>query len=389
MKKEFAAVPSAASTKASFSVAAVWFGTLVGPSLVTGAYTRVYFAPYGALGLVLPFVAFLPICILAAMGAEVVRRNQAYDYASFGKALYGKYHRFLMPLLDYYIVLAMIIGGSAVANVEGLLLSAVLGISPIVGASIFGLITVIVAVFGARVLRKFSSVMTVLLFIAFFALAVLFILRSPTGLQEVIAGGIPEGASVRKGLLGAVLMGFSNMGCVCGTLCAVEQNIKTAKQASFVGVFSFILNSAIFLLSCVMILPYCPEALSSPTPTVYIIDHFMGSSFPWLYTAYNGVMFFALLSSDAPQLFAVSSRIIGLLDRHHKWERVGEKKKIAVIGLIYEGLCVAISSFGLTAIISKGYSFNGWMGLFLVAVPLLGRIAGYCREKRGSRPEGA
>ena len=136
----------------SFSVAAVWLGALIGPSLVSGAYVAVYFAPYGALGLILPFVAFLPICILAAMGAEIVRRNQSYDYSSFARVLYGKCYRFLMPFLDYYILLAMIIGGSAVANVEGVLLGSVLGVSEVVGASIFGVITVLVAIFGSRFL---------------------------------------------------------------------------------------------------------------------------------------------------------------------------------------------------------------------------------------------
>ena len=107
------------SLTVSFEVAAVWFGALLGPSLVTGAYIAVYFAPYGNLGLLLPFVAFLPICILAAMSADIVRRCHAYDYASFGKALYGRLHKYLMPFLDYFIIMAMIIGGSAVANVEG------------------------------------------------------------------------------------------------------------------------------------------------------------------------------------------------------------------------------------------------------------------------------
>lgn len=367
-----------------FSVAAVWFGALLGPSLVSGAYVAVYFAPYGALGLILPFIAFLPICILAAMGAEIVRRNQSYDYSSFARALYGKLYRFLMPFLDYYIILAMIIGGSAVANVEGVLLASVLGVSEVVGASIFGLITVLVAIFGSRFLRDFSTAMTVLLFVGFLVLSVLFLNHAPLSLPQVVMSGIPEEVSIPEGIFRAILLGFSNMGMVCGTLCAVEQTIKTTRQAIFVGVFSFIMNSAIFLLSCIMILPYCPEALQSAMPTVYIIANHISAYFPWMYTAYNLIMFFALLSSDAPQLFAVSSRIIAVFDRKGKW-KASEKTKIAVIGIIYEGVCVAISTLGLTAIISKGYTFNGWMGLFLVAIPVLIKIGQYIFQRKRTK----
>lgn len=368
----------------SFSVAAVWLGALIGPSLVSGAYVAVYFAPYGALGLILPFVAFLPICILAAMGAEIVRRNQSYDYSSFARVLYGKCYRFLMPFLDYYILLAMIIGGSAVANVEGVLLGSVLGVSEVVGASIFGVITVLVAIFGSRFLRNFSSAMTVLLFAAFVILSVLFVARAPLTLPEVVSLGIPEEASIFEGIFRAILLGFSNMGMVCGTLCAVEQTIKSRRQAILVGVFSFIMNSFIFLLSCIMIIPYCPAALQNSMPTLYIIAEHIKVYVPWIYMAYNLVMFFALLSSDAPQLFAVSSRIIAMFDRKKRW-KVGEKTQIAIIGLIYEAICVAISTLGLTPIISKGYTFNGWMGLFLVAIPILIKMGQYTRERIRTR----
>lgn len=369
------------SLTASFEVSAVWFGALLGPSLVAGAYIAVYFAPYGALGLLLPFIAFFPICILTVMGADIVRRNAAYNYADFGRTIYGRFHKYLMPFLDYFIMMAMIIGGSAVANVEGMLLNAVLGVPEVVGASIFGIITVIVAMFGSGFLQRFSSIVTVLLFVAFLLVSLIFITYSPLSLGEIIEAGIPAGASVTNGIFRAILLGFSNMGCVCGTLCAVEQKIKTPKQAVFVGVFSFVLNSSIFLLSCIMILPYCPDALNSATPTVYIIANYMGKYFPWLYAAYNWVMFFALLSSDAPQLFAVSSRIIAMFDKKGRLANVSEKKKIAVIGLIYEALCVLISTLGLTAIISKGYTFNGWMGLLLLAIPIIIKTAQYHKQK--------
>lgn len=36
------------SFKTAFPIASAWFGALVGPSMVSGVYALVYFAPYGA-----------------------------------------------------------------------------------------------------------------------------------------------------------------------------------------------------------------------------------------------------------------------------------------------------------------------------------------------------
>ena len=95
--------------KRGFPVSAVWFGALVGPSLLSGGYAVTYLCPYGAWGVILPLIMELPIVILAAMSASIVAKNRTYDYASLGKVVYGKFYKGMFIFLDYYIIVAFII----------------------------------------------------------------------------------------------------------------------------------------------------------------------------------------------------------------------------------------------------------------------------------------
>lgn len=48
-----------------------------------------------------------------------------------------------------------------------------------------------------------------------------------------------------------------------------------------------------------------------------------------------------------------------------------EKQRNLIIGVVYMISCVAISSFGLFAIVSKGYSMLAKLGIPLIALPVV------------------
>ena len=100
----------------AFPVSAVWFGAIVGPSMISGVYESVYFAPYGAWGIILPMIAMGIAAVVIGMGANVARRFRVYDYNSYSKKLYGKFSKILTPVLEIYMVIAMIVGGAIVVG---------------------------------------------------------------------------------------------------------------------------------------------------------------------------------------------------------------------------------------------------------------------------------
>lgn len=351
----------------AFPVSSVWFGALVGPSMVSGTYAAVYFAPYGPWGIFLSYFSMVGICLIVALAANIVRKNHTYEYAHFAKVIYGRLSKVLLPVLDLFMILAMVVGGSAVLSMSGTLLGDLLGIPVIFGAIIMAVMGILLDLWGAHLVRLSSAIMTPLLIVGFLLMTGLGIFTHTRELGAVISDWSTAQIDLPAGLMGAILLGFSNLG-MATSLCSVEQKVTRKSECVWIAVCSLLLNGTAFALSTLFLLPYGPEAISAAVPSTYVINNFIAPTFPWIRTAYLLVMFFALLSSSAPQLHAVSSRVLKLFPAA---EQTREKRRNLLIGILYMACCISISTFGLFAIVSKGYSMLAKLGMPLIALPVV------------------
>ena len=171
----------------AFPVSAVWFGAIVGPSMISGVYESVYFAPYGAWGIILPMIAMGIAAVVIGMGANVARRFRVYDYNSYSKKLYGKFSKILTPVLEIYMVIAMIVGGSAVIAMSSTFLNDLLGIPQLGGALIMAVICIVLVLWGAGLVRSASSLMSVVMIAGLVILAVLIISERSKELGTIIS----------------------------------------------------------------------------------------------------------------------------------------------------------------------------------------------------------
>lgn len=354
--------------KIAFPVSAVWFGALIGPSMVSGTYVAVYFAPYGAWGVGLSYLCMLGICLIVALAANIVRINQTYEYAHFAKVIYGRFSKILSPVLDLFMILAMIVGGSAVLSMSGSLLAEILPIPVIVGSIIMAVIGILLDLKGAHLVRLSSSIMTPVLIVGFLLLAGSGIIGRIDRLGEILSDWSINRSDMWSGISGAVMLGFSNLGMVT-SLCSVEQKVTKKSECIWIAVCSFLLNGTAFFLGTLFVLPYCPEVLTADVPATYIIDHFIAVRYPWIRGVYLFVMFFALLSSSAPQLHAVSARLLALFPADDNQKKC--EVRTLIIGIGYMVACIVISTFGLFAIVSKGYAILAKLGIPIIALPIV------------------
>lgn len=354
--------------KTAFPVSSVWFGALVGPSMVSGAFSAVYFAPYGAWGIMLPVISMGVVCIIVVLAAEIVRKNKTYDYASFAEVIYGKFSPVLIPLLDFFMILAMVVGGSAVITMSGSFFGELFHIKAIYGSLIMAVAGIALDIWGARLVRASSAIMTPLLIIGFIALAGTGIFMKAGELGTIMENWSTAAIDLPAGVKGAVLLGFSNLG-MATSLCSVEQEVTRRSESIAIGVCSLIMNSFAFIIETLFLLPFRPGCLSAPVPALYIIDNFISEKYPWIKNLYLLIMFLALLSSSAPQLHAVSSRVKKFFKPAENESK--EKKRSLIIGICYMTGCVMISFLGLYTIISKGYSMLAELGIPLIALPVV------------------
>lgn len=353
--------------KVGFPIGAVFFGSLVGPSMVSGVYSKVYLAPYGAWAFV--FALFFPIISGTIIGfsAGLVRRKKVYDYNSFCHELYGKYSRVCTPLMEIYMLMAQLLTMAAVVSMGGTMFNSILGLPTFAGSMILAVACLILVLWGAGLIRRASSAMCVLLVACFLFLAGYCTMTEWDSFAFIMSNWyLPEDANLGSGLWNAILFGFSGA-CNGMVLCSLMQDVKTRGHAVATGVWSMILTTIVLFLEVLLILPYIPGVLSSEMPTMWVIENHLLQRIPWVKTVYYITMILALITSGVPCLQAMIARIDKLIPGNFLEGK--EKLKRLVYGAGFIAVVVVISRLGLTTIVSKGYSSLGFVGILLVFLP--------------------
>lgn len=254
--------------------------------MVSGAFAIVYFAPYGAWGVIFPMLAMGIAAVVIGMGANIARRFRAYEYNLYSQKLYGRFAKILSPVLEIYMLIAMCVGGSAVIAMSSVFLKDLFHIPELAGAVIMAIICIILVLWGDELVRYVSSVMSLVMIAGLITLAVLIISQRGEMMTHIISSWyVPDGASVKAGAIGAVALGLSNC-CNALTLSSVEQRVKDKGECAAIGILSFIMSSMAFILSTLMVLPYCPEALTDTIPVLNIVKQYLIEKVPWLHIVY-------------------------------------------------------------------------------------------------------
>lgn len=355
------------SFKVGFPIGAVFFGMLVGPSMVSGIFSKVYFVPYGMWGYIFAMLYPLVVGSIIGFSAELARRNQAYDYNSFCHALYGKASPICTPIMEVYMLMNQIVSLAAVATMGGSMCNTLFGWPNMAGCLVLGLICLVLVLWGAELIRKLSSWLCVVLIIGFIVLTLLVIkVKADTFVSMINSWYVPATADLGYGFWKACLFAFCGAGNGM-VLCAVMQKVKTKKDSLVTGLCTIILVAFILLVEVSLILPYMPGIMESEIPTLYIINKFLIRSMPWLPAVYYIIMVLALVTSGVPTNQAMIARVEKIIPK--KGILQYEKVVKALIGIVFLAIVLLVSTLGLTTIVNKGYSFLGYIAMPLIVFP--------------------
>jgi uncharacterized membrane protein YkvI len=336
--------------------------------MISGAFAAVYFVPYGAWGLVLPLIAMGAASVIVAFGINGARIAGIFEYSGYAGFLYGKAAKILSPLLELYIVAAMIVGGSAVIAMGGIFFNGLFGIGEFAGALLMAAISTVPVLWGDSLVRRASVFMTLVLIANFVVLVFYGIWERREDLGRILfQWETPEGIGFFSGLSGAFFLGLSNAPNGI-TLCSVSQKLEDQSDSISAGIISFIINSLCFIGSTALILPFAPSIPGEAVPNLFIINNYLSAKFPLLPALYSVVMLFGLVSSGVPQLHAVTSRALKLYPPNSLMN--SKLLKNLFTSIIYMALCILISFLGLRVIIGRGYGLLGQMAIPLIIIPV-------------------
>lgn len=349
----------------SFSIAAVWFSTHCGGGFATGNQEVNFYVKYGWTSAILPFLAMLVVAWSYRNALVIAKDNNAHDYKSFANALYHPYERYFSPIFEICFMANILIAVSTSIAGAGSLLLNTLGVPYFIGISVIGAVLLCLTIFGAELILR------VLRYKAYFLIVTLIIL-SYLGYEagafkstKFLATQESFGTTFWQALWSAILyVGFQIFGLVPAV--SVSHKITTTKECNMFGVFGVLLNGVFLAVMCVVLLGFAPEILKETLPVYYVTAH-LGLS--WLKVMYSVILFVALMGTAISFVFTTVARF------EKAWVGKGMFESLRlrriVIALATMILCTGASTFGLTALVVKGYGSIGYLGLVFVVIPLL------------------
>jgi uncharacterized membrane protein YkvI len=300
-------------------------------------------------------------------GLEFARIHKVYDYKNLFKKLYAPYNEMLPTLWDVLYLYAVLLGsGVAIAGASDLVhqsLHVPYGIAVILIASILLIFTI----FGAGLVRNASIAMSVFIISALLIVTILGIsFGLGSGNLSKVVSEKTTTAGFAKILWMALLYGaFQSV--LIAPIASVSETLKTRKNCLKAALYGFLINGAMLLLVCIMLLSFFPAVVKENLP-VYFVTEELG--FKWLFAFYSLILFFALISTGVGLIFGAVKRFETVWTRDSGIFK-GLRIKRIFICLTLLIISAVISLFGLTAIVAVGYGSLGYAALFLNIIPLL------------------
>lgn len=343
----------------------VFQSVLIGGGYGTGAEIARYFASQGLLGGLLALgAAAAAWAALCAVTFEFARVFRTYDYGSMTRRLLGR-AAFLYDLC-FYAMLLLVLG--VVNATAGSMARALTGLPSWVGVALLSGVVVLLALKGTEAIERALSLWAYLLYAVFTLFFAAVFLRFGDAVTAELARG-----SVSPGWLFSGLKYASyNLLCVSMILYTLR-NVKTRREAVACGVLAGVLGAApavplLLAMGCDL-----PAALASETPVTAIFERL---NMPWLYAAFEIVLFGTLAETAAGFIKALEDRLERALPRSFELARPLITGAVTALG-------ICISTFGLTDLIDKGYGAICYGALLLFALPMMTIGAAKLRRRAG------
>lgn len=361
----------------AFSIASVWFGAHVGGGFASGSQTMSFFIRYGKYAILFSVLSMVIVALTYRENMIMARYYGAYDYNSLGKALYKPYDKFMSPIYDICYISAGLLAVSASVAGAAALITQVMGLPYFISVLLIGILTLVLSVFGSELVSKASTVLSVGIVVSFLIICLKGITENTTVLAQNLQVPMEEGMFF-KGLIKALSYAGFQCFAFLGLLGATSLT-KTDKDCTSVTAIGFVLNAGMLALTVLLIQAFTPQVAAETLP-ILAISKVMGGGF--LTILYSIALFSAFLSTAVAVVYGNTMRFTRLFKEKGIGKQDGKVMPI-LVGIVIIAISMAVASVGLTKIIAVGYSYFGYIGIFLVIIPSLT----YCRKRNKKHAE--
>jgi uncharacterized membrane protein YkvI len=345
-----------------------WFGRLILPGLVfqsvviaggygTGREIVEFFLTLGpARGLLAMLVSTIVWSAVCAASFEFARRFDRFDYRSFFRELLGPaWWLFeVCYLAQLGLVLAVIAAAAGSMLQQTFQLPYALGVGGImlaVGWLVFA---------GSRAIERALATWSLVLY-ATYAVFFTWSLSRSGGFSLTPAA---ETADAGSWIIGGLRYAAYNLAVIPAVL-FVLRHARSRRDALTAGILAGPIGIVPGFLFYLTMLPHYPAIVESTAPAALLLERLDSRVFTVFFQV---VLFGTLIETGTGMIHAVNERIANVFTEHGRSMPRGLRPATATVLLL---AAVGLASFGLVALIAKGYGTLTWLFLVVFVIPVL------------------
>lgn len=359
---------------AVLSICGVMYSAYVGPGFASGTQTVSYFLTKGWIGVFLgPLVAGLLCFAFNYLLFEINRIYKPHTYREAYNTIYRP--KFLQVFFGTFkelqVVVVILIALSAQISTSAILLNQVYGLNVTVGSVLFCAAIMVIALYGAKLLRKVGTALSVCILVICIFIAAVCLGNALPGATEFLNSHVSYteyGYSTAGAWFQMLMIVVFFMNGYEACVPASRGIINTRKDVLIESLVTAVLCSGSTIIFTVIFAAGMPDIVNESIPTLWAINNLSnaGSIATHLYVLFA---LSAMLSSSAAFIFTVCDRFDAPIGKVWKSSKPFTRK--LAIALVFVLVCTFGSSFGLLNIIKYGYTaFTNVVGPVML-VPLL------------------
>ena len=354
-------------------VAFVWFTTHFGGGFASGAQLYSYYLRYGIWCLIMPVLAMAYNAFFFSYCLRYARKHEVYDYRSYNNSFYGKYAPVFSNLFEFLYIVVMCVAPAVAFATGGATLNSVTGLPYLLCTLIIGVFIFIVAIFGTDLVRRVSSVLSIVIIIGLVAVYIPNIFTNAAGITESMAAMKAAPVPFGKALYSAFLYGTFQL---CNVAVFVQHGrvFKKPEDAGKSMLIGWIINSALMLVVVLGLLTVFanPDMASASVPTLFMVQHGVGAAV--LTPVISILIILGAVTTAVNMVAAMVRRIGNALETPEEKAQTDTGKHILKTVLIALCCCLAdfgIAQFGLLTLIAKAYSTIAYLAIPVILIPYI------------------
>ena len=298
---------------AIFSICAVMYSAYVGPGFASGTQTVSYFLNKGYIGVMIgPLVAGVLCFVFNLLLFEI---NRVYTPKTYREA-YNTIYRakglqaFFGTFKEIQVIVVVLIALSAQISTTAILLNTMFGLPQIVGTVLFCAAVLLLALWGADLLRKVGTVLGLCILLICAYVAVICLGNAMPAAMEFLRNRVSYteyGFSGPRAWFSMLMIVVFFMNGYEACVPASIGIIKTRKDVFLESLITAVLCSFSTMIFTVIFAAGMPEILEENIPTLWAIDNLSSAGFisRILYVIFAIA---AMLSSSVAFIFTVCNR---------------------------------------------------------------------------------